>query len=321
MAWLQGELDRLVDDYGIDGFKFDGGDPFRYLATDRSYCARTPVGHCDDFARVGLKYSIAEYRACWKLGGQHLLQRARDEGHKWGGGGLADVVPTALAQGLVGYPYTCPDMVGGGEETEMGLIDQELFVRWAQAATFFPIIQYSLLPVRVLDAKHLALCMIMVRLRIRLGPTILALARHAAMTGEPIIRHMAYVFPDAGMETVLDQHMLGDRYLVAPVLTKGAVTRTIRVPAGMWEGDDGSVLVGPNEVAIDAPLERLPWYKLTESDGARHRDCMSPDHDPELLGLGQMTEGMQVPAPGRRTGDMLDGDHRNDGQEGKCGSW
>ena len=191
----------------------------------------------------------------------------RDKGHKWGVGGLADVIPTALAQGLVGYAYTCPDMVGGGEETEMGVIDQELFVRWAQAATFFPIMQYSLLPMRVLDAEHLELCMSMVRLRMRLGPAILALARHAATTGEPIIRPMAYVFPDAGMETVLDQYMLGDRNLVAPVLTRGAVVRTVRFPAGIWRGDDGSVVLGPAEVAIDAPLERLPWYELTDPAG------------------------------------------------------
>jgi len=265
-AWLQSELDHLVDDYGIDGFKFDGGDPFRYLTTDKPFTARTPVGHCEDFARVGLRYPIAEYRACWKLGGQHLLQRVRDKGHKWGVGGLADTIPTALAQGLVGYAYNCPDMVGGGEETEIGTIDQELFIRWAQAATFFPIVQYSLLPMRVLDAEHLAMCMDIVKLRMRLGPEILRLARHAAATGEPIMRHMAYVFPDDSMETVLDQYMLGDTYLVAPVLTKGSVSRTVRFPTGVWKGDDGSIVQGPCTATIDTPLWRLPWYELTDLD-------------------------------------------------------
>jgi len=112
-VWLRRELDLLVKNYAIDGFKFDGGDPFRYLSTNLSYAPRTPNGHCEDYGRFGLNYDISEYRACWKLGGQHLIQRVRDKAHSWGKGGFADTLPTSLAHGLMGYPYTCPDMVGG----------------------------------------------------------------------------------------------------------------------------------------------------------------------------------------------------------------
>lgn len=259
-AWLQGQLDELTDKYGIDGFKFDGGDPYRYKENMISYAQRTPNGHCEDFGRIGLKYSLSEYRACWKLGGQHLIQRVRDKGHRWGTGGLADTIPTSIAQGLIGYPYTCPDMVGGGELFDQSDFDQELFVRWAQSSTFFPIIQYSQLPNRVLDKEYYDLCMEMIKLRKKIGPEILRFARHAAKTGEPIIRHMAYEFPDAGFEEVIGQYMLGDKYLVAPVLEKGATTKEIRFPEGKWEGDDGSVVTGPCVITVDAPLSRLPWY-------------------------------------------------------------
>ncbi|RPI31976.1 MAG: glycoside hydrolase, partial [Chloroflexota bacterium] len=260
-AWLQHELDDLVKTYGIDGFKFDGGDPFRYLPGYQTAMPRTPNGHCEDFARIGLKYELSEYRACWKLGGHHLLQRVRDKAHKWGVGGMADTIPTSLAQGLSGYPFTCPDMVGGGEITyDISCLDQELFVRWAQCGTFFPVIQYSLLPNRVLDAQHLKWCMDMIQLRQKIGPEILALARHASKTGEPIMRHMAYMFPGAGMEKVLDQYMLGDRYLVAPVLMQGQTRRWVRFPPGKWRGDDGSLVQGPCEEEIEAPISRLPWY-------------------------------------------------------------
>src|SRR5262249_19136291 len=153
---------------------------------------RTPNGHCEDYGRIGLKYDISEYRACWKLGNQHLIQRVRDKAHRWGQGGLADTVPTSLAHGVMGYAYTCPDMVGGGELGAIPqLIDQELYIRWGQSATLFPIIQYSMLPNRVLDDERLSICMDMVRLRTRMGPEILKLARHAAQTGEPIMRYMA----------------------------------------------------------------------------------------------------------------------------------
>ena len=42
---------------------------------------------------------------------------------------------------------------------------------------------------------------------------------NSAKTGEPIIRHMEYAFPHQGFVDCKDQFMLGDRYLVAPVLT------------------------------------------------------------------------------------------------------
>jgi len=267
-AWYQGELDELVADYGVSGFKFDGGDAYRYQPTDRSFAPRTPYQHCEDFGRLGLKYDIAEYRACWKLGGQHLIQRVRDKGHVWGKGGFADTIPTTLTHGLVGYPYSCPDMVGGGllgSFTRDNLaFDQELFIRWAQCGTFFPIVQYSMLPSRVLDNAHLELCMDMVRLRLAMGQEILELANHAAKTGEPIMRHMAYVFPDAGMEQVADQYMVGDKYLIAPVMTQGAVTKRIRFPEGKWRGDDDTLVEGPCDTEVDAPLSRLPWYTRVE---------------------------------------------------------
>lgn len=259
--WFQGQLDHLASAYGVDGFKFDGGDPFRYQPTDVAFAPRTPGGHAEDYGRVGLKYPISEYRACWKLGNQPLIQRVRDKAHVWGEGGLWDTIPTSLAHGLMGYAYTCPDMVGGGELGGIPeKIDPELYIRWAQSATFFPIIQYSMLPNRVLDEQHLAICMATVQLREQIAPEIWRFARHAAETGEPIMRHMAYEFPDAHLEQVHDQYMLGDKYLVAPVLNKGQTRRVVRFPGGRWQSDDGSIVEGQCAVEVEAPLSRLPWY-------------------------------------------------------------
>lgn len=260
-GWFQHQLDHLAQTYGVDGFKFDGGDPYRYQPSDVSFASRSPSGHCEDYGRVGLKYALSEYRACWKLGNQPLIQRVRDKAHVWGEGGLWDTIPTSLAHGLIGYAYTCPDMVGGGELGGVPeKIDPELYIRWAQSATFFPIIQYSMLPNRVLNDEHLALCMQTVRLREQIAPEILRFAQHAAQTGEPIMRHMAYEFPDAGLEEIHDQYMLGDRYLVAPVLHAGQTCRTVHFPGGRWQGDDGTVVEGRCAVEIEAPLGRLPWY-------------------------------------------------------------
>jgi len=121
--------------------------------------------------------------------------------------------------------------------------------------------QFSAAPWRVLDKQHLSYCVEAAKLHSQMGETIAQLAEHAAKTGEPIMRHMAYVFPEGGYEQISDQFMLGDDILVAPVLKKGAVTRKIVFPEGKWLGDDGSEISGPCTVEVDAPLSRLPWYR------------------------------------------------------------
>lgn len=263
VEWLNGRLDELIETYGVAGFKMDGGDPDAYDASDLAFTPTSPAGHCEAWARVGLRYRVSEYRACWKLGGNSAIQRLRDKHHRWGRDGLADLIPNGLAQGLSGYTFVCPDMVGGGDiGTSFGTaVDPELFVRTAQCSALFPMIQFSIAPWRVLDEEHLECCMEAVRLRLRLVPEILELAREAASTGEPIIRHMAYVFPESGYEEITDQFLLGNDVLVAPVLERGARARKVVFPPGEWISDFGERMTGPCESAINAPLGRLPWFR------------------------------------------------------------
>lgn len=268
VAWYEGELRKLMDEFGIDGFKFDAGDPQFYRETDQSAIQMHPNGHCEAWARVGLNYPLNEYRACWKSGGLALVQRLSDKSHSWKNDGLASLIPNGLAQGLAGYAFTCPDMIGGGQIADIEnnpnfKLDQELFVRYAQSSALFPMMQFSTAPWRVLDEEHLEYCVQAAKLHESFGTMIMKLAHHAAQTGDPIIRHMAYVFPEGGYEQINDQFMLGDTILVAPVVEKGAKTRKIVFPEGSWKGDDESIVVGPCVKEVDAPLSRLPWYTLT----------------------------------------------------------
>ncbi|MBB6729799.1 glycoside hydrolase family 31 protein [Cohnella zeiphila] len=263
VEWIHGQLDALQAEYGIDGFKLDAGDLEFYEPDDRSHAPATRNGHCEAWAKVGLKYRLNEYRACWKLAGQPLVQRLKDKRHEWQGNGLDSVIPDGLAQGLLGYAYTCPDMIGGGEYSSFatGRLDAELFVRYAQCSALFPMMQFSAAPWRVLNEEHLRYCVEAARLHARIGSEIVELARQATVSGEPILRHMAYEFPEEGLETVQDQFMLGGSLLVAPVVEKGARARKVAFPAGTWEGDDGSVVAGPAIREIDVPLGRLPYYR------------------------------------------------------------
>jgi alpha-glucosidase (family GH31 glycosyl hydrolase) len=99
-----------------------------------------------------------------------------------------------------------------------------------------------------------------VELRKTIGREILELAKHASHTGEPIMRYMEYEFPGEGFEFVVDQFMVGNKYLVAPVLRQGQTTKLVKFPAGKWKGDDGSIVLGPCEKEIPALLSRIPWF-------------------------------------------------------------
>lgn len=266
VTWFQEQLDHLIAQYDIDGFKLDAGDPETFRSTDLCSMPSHPNGHCEAWAKVGLRYPLNEYRACWKMAGQRIAQRLCDKNHSWrADDGLGSLIPNGLALGLLGYAYICPDMIGGGNYASFldpsFELDQELIVRSAQCAALFPMMQFSIAPWRVLDQQHLEYCVESAKLHQRFGVEIVKLAIHASMTGEPILRHMCYVYAEHGYEQISDQFLLGDDILVAPVLIKGAVQRNVIFPPGSWSGDDGSRVEGPCELVIEAPLSRLPWYR------------------------------------------------------------
>ena len=81
----------------------------------------------------------------------------------------------------------------------------------------------------------------------------------AAKTGDPIVRSMEYAFPHQGFEDCKDQYMLGDTYLVAPIIT-ASDTRSVRLPKGVWQDDQGKRYKGGKTYTITAGLERLPYF-------------------------------------------------------------
>ena len=263
--WFKEQCDFLTDTYGVDGFKFDAGDTQFYLESDKTYGNVTPDEQCELWAKIGLHYPYNEYRACFKCAGKPLVQRLRDKNHSWTGHGVNELVPNMLAQGILGYAFGCPDMVGGGAYTDFlpgsGKFDPELFVRYCGAAVLMPMIQFSAAPWRVLDAERYAMILKLMKLREEFLPTIMELVRGAAKTCEPAVRYMEYVFPGEGLERVNDQFMLGNDILVAPVVTKGATGRDVVLPSGRWKNHlTGEVVDGGRTVKVSAALDEVPVF-------------------------------------------------------------
>ena len=79
--------------------------------------------------------------------------------------------------------------------------------------------------------------------------------------GSPLMRAMFYEYPDESEAwEVTDQFMLGDRYLVAPVMELHARTREVWLPAGKWTRG-GEVFDGGRRIRVDAPLDEIPVFE------------------------------------------------------------
>lgn len=239
VEYMKTQLDKLINDFGIDGFKFDGGQCYHY---SNLMCVNGKLSpNLRSFEKniawneFGRQYKYHEYKDTCKGGGKCTIQRLLDRTHSWDNEGINTIIPYSLFQGLIGYPFICPDMIGGGEWSIFinGVeIEEELFVRMCQVSVFFPMMQFSMPPWEYLSKENLAICLDMAKIHKKFSSQIIEEVNKSRFSGEPIVRHLAYEFPDENFEKITDCFMFSDKILVAPVLKKGEVTRTVRLPSG-----------------------------------------------------------------------------------------
>ena len=95
--WFKGECDRLVRDYGADGFKFDGGHLPFYSKGYRTYKKDATGGEqVLGYARFTLEYPACEYRNAWRFQGQPVVERLHDKHHRWSS--LRNLIPDMIAE-------------------------------------------------------------------------------------------------------------------------------------------------------------------------------------------------------------------------------
>ena len=270
-AYYVKTLKDFAERYGIKGFKFDAGDPHFFMEDCRFADEKAePVDYTRLYAEMAAnEFPYHEIRVSWKCGGLPLVTRLGDRAHEWTGSRCAQdtVVPQIITAGLLGCPYSLADMVGGGLEVSFvgRAVDEKLFVRSAAMQSLMPMMQFSPAPWRHLSPEGVKLCRAFADLHVAFAPYILETARHAAATGEPIVRAMEYDFPHQGFNRPMQQFMLGSRWLVAPVITPDDA-KVVELPKGKWRDDLGAVHVGPARLSLTAvPLSRLPRYERLES--------------------------------------------------------
>ncbi len=101
-------------------------------------------------------------------------------------------------------------------------------------------------------------------LHTRMFPYLTALAQKAHTTGEPLMQHLFLRNPGRhDLASIDDAYYFGPSLLVAPVVARGATSRTLDLPPGLyfdWRDQllyDGTAANGV-PIAIAAPLAKLP---------------------------------------------------------------
>ncbi len=262
-AEFRSRLVRLREDYGLDGFKFDGGDVNLLPRDLRGAGAITAFDYPDIYNREATAhFEWEETRVGVYSQPLGVVQRLIDKHSTWGKeNGLAAILPEAITVSMRGFPYVMPDMVGGNQY-DNDRISKELLVRWAQASALMPLLQFSFGPWRF-DEEAVRLCREASELHVRFAPYIVELARAAPKTGEPILRPIWYNEPaDEAAFAITDQFMLGRDVLVAPVIEPGKTSRRIYLPAGRWTDlKTGKTLEGARWLEdYPAPLDTLPVF-------------------------------------------------------------
>ena len=269
--WFITKLKDKQSNYGIDSFKFDGGEASylpEFYTTEQTL--RNPGDFSASYASIATNFlPLPEVRVGYFTQHLPLFVRVMSKHSKWGtDNGLHGLITSVLTLGIMGYPFVLPDMIGGNATDD--LPSDELFIRWAQVTAFMPAMQFSLPPwdSRFSDPQSVTkLARDAVELHENISDFIIKLAQESMINGSPIVRPLWWISPnDTKAHVINDQFVLGDHVIVAPVLSEGQRMREIYIPEGSWrDGREGIIHTGPKTLDYPTPLHVIPYFVCTSS--------------------------------------------------------
>ncbi len=201
---------------------------------------------------------------------------------------LQTQLTSVLTSGVSGVPYMTYDMAGYGYPRE-GLFfgkftevrdgnrlldfptvesvinyESEIFIRGTEYSAFTHCMQTHG------DVRHLydlteqaqKVAEIYTNLHRELMPYIQKVSRVASSVGMPVVRPLVLTYPsDRNVHNILNEFMLGDALLVAPILIEGATSREIYLPEGKWlDLNSGNTLSGAQTITQNVGMAQIPVF-------------------------------------------------------------
>ena len=180
--------------------------------------------------------------------------------------GMPCVMPATFNLGFSGMAVAHSD-VGGFISFSSLARSPELLVRWTEMDAFSPLMRSheTIRPdvnVQPYDDAALKYTVSLSRVHAALKPYI-AQCMKEAEEGVPVMRPDFYESGNFGAHAEEYAYLLGSDVFVAPVITKGAKTRTVTLPEGEWiKFFDGKKVGGGVRKEFDAPLGKpVAFYR------------------------------------------------------------
>lgn len=180
--------------------------------------------------------------------------------------GMPCVMPATFNLGFSGMAVAHSD-VGGFISFSSLARSPELLVRWTEMDAFSPLMRSheTIRPdvnVQPYDDAALKYTVSLSRVHAALKPYI-AQCMKEAEEGVPVMRPDFYESGNFGAHAEDYAYLLGSDVFVAPVITKGAKTRTVTLPEGEWiRFFDGEKVGGGVRKEFDAPLGKpVAFYR------------------------------------------------------------
>ena len=267
LAWFRKQLVDFQMKFGFDSFQFSGG-----VASSLPSCYKFSNNSMDP---GHFSYKYAKFAASMNGLNVHVGHRTQtlpifvrmtDKDGTWDDlTGLKTLIPTVLTYGIMGYPYVLPSIVGGHH----GNAEKELYIRWMQVNVFLPGVQFSKTPWDF-DAETVSIVRDLLAIRASLNTVLMDAFNNVTKTGAPVVRPLWWVAPTDPVALKIDtQFMLGDTYLVAPILERNQTVKKVYLPVGRWheQFDRGNVIDNKVEgrwKTYNVNLTSLLYFKCLE---------------------------------------------------------
>ena len=280
--WWLNKRAYLLEDLGIDGFKTDGGEhlwgeaiTFADGRSGAEVWNEYPQLYTEAYHAFANRYraAITFSRAGYTGSQRAPLHWAGDENSTWDA--YRHSILAGLSAGVSGIPFWGWDFGGFSGEVP----DAELYLRAAAMAALCPVFQYHSeynahrqpshdrtpwnIQQRSGDERVIPIFRSLMALRHQLMPYIWQEAQYAAQTGQPMMRALHLLTPNASPY----DYLFGRDLLVAPVVQPGVTSWQVYLPEGQWRWLwSADMFEGGREVTVDTPLDRIPAFVREGAD-------------------------------------------------------
>ncbi len=264
--WFKNHLDTFAA-MGIKGYKIDRGHQNEH-----------PIGAENEnvylFNKMTAEGQMARHGNDYLIHARNCFDKSRKYVGIWNGdipgnfNGLSRSIKNGLRCGAISFPYFGTDTGGFFIHP-----DKEIFARWFQFSTYCTMMEVHIDPNRTVwydeDYPHneepnlIDIAHKQCREHHDLIPYTKSCMFIAHQTGMPVMRQLIFAYPnDSKLYDMWDEYLYGPEILVAPILTEGANSRDVYLPADKWldYNDKNTVYAGPDTITADAPIDVIPLY-------------------------------------------------------------